>query len=92
MGTYIRHFGTSDAVLGRGDHPINAAHGPNQVWSWDITHLPREVKGERYYLYVLMDVYNRKIVAAEVREVERGEDAAALLLRAVIMETAGIAD
>ena len=25
MGTYIRHFGTSDAVLGRGDHPINNA-------------------------------------------------------------------
>ena len=42
------------------------AHGPNQVWSWDITHLPGEVKGERYYLYMLMDVYSRKIVAAEV--------------------------
>ncbi|MFB2883099.1 IS3 family transposase, partial [Aeromonas veronii] len=62
------------------------AHGPNQVWSWDITHLPGEVKGERYYLYMLMDIYSRKIVAAEVREVERGEYAAALLQRAVIME------
>lgn len=25
MGTYIRHCGTSDAVLGRGYHPINNA-------------------------------------------------------------------
>lgn len=36
------------------------ARDPNQVWSWDITHLPGEVKGERYYLYMIMDVYSRK--------------------------------
>lgn len=72
-GTYVR--------------PVSyTARGPNQVWSWDITHLPGEVKGERYYLYMIMDVYSRKIVAAEVREVERGEYAAALLQRAVIVE------
>lgn len=40
----------------------------------------------RPYLYMIMDVYSRKIVAAEVREVERGEYAAALLQRAVIVE------
>ena len=48
--------------------------------------MPGEVKGERYYLYMIMDVYSRKIVAAEVREVERGEYATALLQRVVIVE------
>lgn len=47
---------------------------------------PLAIKGERYYLFMIMDVYSREIVAAKVREVERGEYAAALLLRAVIVE------
>lgn len=82
----LHHRGNSKP---RGSYvrPVSyTARGPNQVWSWDITHLPGEVKGERYYLYMIMDVYSRKIVAAEVREVERGEYAAALLQRAVIVE------
>lgn len=54
------------------------ARAPNQVWSWDITHLPCVVKGERYYLYMIMDVFSRKITGAEVWEAERGEHASAL--------------
>ncbi len=38
------------------------ASGPNQVWSWDITYLPTLVQGMYYYLYVVMDIYSRKIV------------------------------
>lgn len=43
-----------------------AATGPNQVYSWDITYLPSAVKGYFYYLYMVMDVFSRKIVGWQV--------------------------
>jgi putative transposase len=42
------------------------ATGPCQVWSWDITYLKSNVRGQFYYLYMFMDVWSRKIVAATV--------------------------
>ena len=44
----------------------HVATGPCQVWSWDITYLQSSVKGIFYYLYMIVDVWSRKIVAAEV--------------------------
>jgi len=38
------------------------ATGPNQVWSWDITYLPTLVSGIFFYLYMIIDVFSRKIV------------------------------
>lgn len=46
------------------------ATGPNQIFSWDITYLPTTVKGVFYYLYLVMDVYSRKIVGGQVYEKE----------------------
>jgi len=62
---------------------------PNELWSWDITHLPSEVVGRRYYLYMFEDLFSRKIVGAEVHERETGQDAAALLQRAIWTEKCG---
>lgn len=62
------------------------AHGPGQVWSWDITYLPSPVRGKYYYLYLIEDIYSRKGVGWEVHEQECGEQAAALLQRSVICE------
>lgn len=58
----------------------------NQVWSWDISHLPSKVIGGRFYLYMIEDIYSRKIVGAEVHENETGEYASALLQRTVRVE------
>lgn len=55
------------------------ATGPNQVWSWDITYLPNSVKGDFFYLYMIMDVYSRKAVAYQVYECESGELASDLI-------------
>jgi putative transposase len=55
------------------------AASPNQVWSWDITYLRSPVRGVFYYLYLVLDVYSRKIVAAEVHDVESGELASTLV-------------
>lgn len=46
------------------------ATGPNQVWSWDITYLPSPVRGRFYYLYLVMDVWSRKIIGREVHAIE----------------------
>ena len=57
------------------------AHGPNQVWSWDITYLPTPVRGVFLYLYLILDVWSRKIVGAHVYDTELGTHAAALFTR-----------
>lgn len=62
------------------------ASGPCQVWSWDITWLPSVVRGRWFYLYMILDLYSRKITGYEVYETESGEQAAALMQRSVIRE------
>lgn len=62
------------------------ATGPNQVYSWDISYCPSAVKGQHWYLYLILDVYSRKIVAWEVHETESGEHAKTLVERALIRE------
>lgn len=42
------------------------ATGPCQVWSWDITYLKTSVSGLFFYLYMIVDVWSRKIIAAQV--------------------------
>jgi len=66
----------------------HTATGPNQVWSWDITYLLNPVRGRFYYLYMIIDVWSRKIVGWEVHEEERSENASALFRRTC--ETNGI--
>jgi transposase InsO family protein len=40
------------------------------VWSWDITYLPTTVRGVWLYLYLVIDVWSRKVVAWDVAERE----------------------
>jgi putative transposase len=63
-----------------------AATGPNQIWSWDLTWLCSPVRGWFYYLYLIMDLYSRKIVAWQVHERECAEYAAALAREACFLE------
>lgn len=62
------------------------ATGPNQLWSWDISYCPTYVRGQFYYLYMVIDIYSRKIVGWEVHDRESGELAATLIQRAVLKE------
>lgn len=62
------------------------ANSPNEVWSWDVTYLPTLTRGWFYYLYLIMDIYSRKIVGWEVHDKERGELAAELIERSVLSE------
>lgn len=42
--------------------PELLATGPNQVWSWDITKLKGPVKWTYFYLYVILDIFSRRVV------------------------------
>lgn len=59
-----------------------SADGPNQLWSWDITYLATTIQGIFYRLYMVMDVYSRKIVGWEVHANETAERAAELIEKA----------
>ena len=63
-----------------------SASGPNQVWSWDISYLPTQVRGLYFYLYMIVDIYSRKIVGWSIHETEDSEHAAALMKQACIDE------
>lgn len=43
---------------------------PDQVWSWDITYLQTAVKGMFFFLYMIMDIYSRKIVGWSIHDRE----------------------
>jgi putative transposase len=55
------------------------AIGPNQIYTWDITYLPTLVQGVFLYLYLVLDIYSRKIVGWQVHEEERSALAADLM-------------
>jgi len=63
------------------------ARGPNQVASWDITYLPSAIRGQYWYLYAVLDLYSRKIVAWQVYAAESGEHAAGLMRDYVARES-----
>jgi len=71
----------------------HVATGPNQLWSWDITYLKTPVRGVFEYLYLMLDVWSRKIVGWAVHEEETAEHAAALfraICRAQRLDPVGI--
>lgn len=63
------------------------ATGPGQVWSWDITYLGASVRGRFLYLYMVMDVWSRKVVAAEVHAAENDDHAATMIAAAADRES-----
>ena len=60
---------------------MHRATGPNQVWSWDITWLPTPIRGRFLHLYLVMDVWSRRIMGWEVSDYESSEVAAELITR-----------
>jgi len=52
---------------------------PDQIYCWDITYLPTQVRGQHFYLYLFEDLFSRKIVGWQVFDSESAELAAGLL-------------
>lgn len=60
------------------------AVAPNEVWSWDITYLASTIRGQFYRLYLVEDIYSRKIVGWEVHMEESAEHASTLIKKACL--------
>jgi len=58
---------------------VHTATGPNQVWSWDITYLPTPTNGRYFYLYLVLDVWSRRIVGWRVHHRESHDLAAEMI-------------
>lgn len=58
---------------------VHRATEPNRVWSWDITWLPTTVRGLYLYLYLVMDVWSRRVVGWQIAEGESADIAADLI-------------
>ena len=85
------HRGRAAAPRQRRAPTTHRATAPGQLWSWDVTWLRTRVRGEHYYLYLILDVYSRRVVGHEVYEAERGELAAELVERTALAEGVALA-
>lgn len=59
----------------------HAASGPWQLAAWDITYLRSHVRGQFFYLYLVEDIWSRKILGWDVHDVESTDFAADLIER-----------
>ena len=59
---------------------------PGQVWCWDMTYLPATVAGRWFHLYLILDLYSRKIIGWEVHDSDVAEHAAHLVRRTALAE------
>jgi putative transposase len=55
---------------------LHRATRANQVWSWDITSLPTVIRGRFLRLYLVVDIWSRRIMGWEIHEIESAERAA----------------
>jgi transposase InsO family protein len=64
----------------------HTATAPGDVWCWDVTFLPAQVQGQWFYLYLILDLFSRKIVGWEVHDTDSAEHAAHLARRTALAE------
>jgi len=82
----LLHRGKTQMPKKRNKPKSYLATGANQVWSWDITYLATTITGRFYRLYLVMDIYSRKIVGWEISENETAEQASQLIRKACLAE------
>ncbi len=81
----LTHRGKAKPPTRQRPKPLQA-DAPNQLWSWDITYLATTIKGTFFYLYLIMDVFSRKIVGWEVYNSESADQAAMVFRKAHLSE------
>ena len=70
----------------------HVATAPRQVWCWDMTYLPAAVIGMWFHLYLILDLYSRKIVGAEVHDSDDADHAVHLVRRTALAESIATMD
>ncbi|MGH8028529.1 MAG: IS3 family transposase [Arenimonas sp.] len=80
------HRGRAKAPRAVRPPTTHIAAAPGQVWCWDMTYLPAQVLGLWFHLYLILDLYSRKIVGWEVHDTDHADHAAHLVRRTALAE------
>jgi transposase InsO family protein len=80
------HRGRAKAPKAVRPPTTHVANAPRQVWCWDMTYLPSVVLGRWFHLYLILDLYSRKIVGWEVHDSDSSDHAAHLVRRTALSE------
>ncbi len=80
------HRGRSKAPKAVRPPTTHIATAPRQVWCWDTTYLPAIVLGRWFHLYLILDLYSRKIVGWEVHDSDDSDHAVRLVRRTALAE------
>jgi len=80
------HRGLAKAPKARRPPTTHIATAPRQVWCWDMTYLPAEVTGRWFHLYLILDLYSRKIVGWAVHDSDQADHATHLVRRTALAE------
>jgi len=81
-----RHRGRAKAPKAMRPPTTHIATAPRQVWCWDMTYLQATVMGRWFHLYLILDLYSRKVVGWEVHETDACDHAAHLVRRTALAE------
>jgi putative transposase len=80
------HRGRAKAPKAVRPPTTHIASQPRQVWCWDMTYLPAVVMGRWFHLYLILDLYSRKIVGWEVHDSDHSDHAVHLVRRTALAE------
>lgn len=80
------HRGRAKAPRATRPPTTHIATTTRQVWCWDMTYLPATVLGRWFHLYLILDLYSRKIVGWEVHDTDDAHHAAHLVRRTALSE------
>ena len=87
------HRGRAKAPKAKRPATTHIATAARQVWCWDMTYLPATVIGRWFHLYLILDLYSRKIVGWEVHADDSSDHAVHLVRRTALAEgIAALAD
>lgn len=72
----------SEKKLNR-EKPVLLTLNSNEVWSWDVTQISSTRRSERYYLYVIIDIWSRYVVGWSLEYCEKSDLAIQVWKRAL---------
>jgi transposase InsO family protein len=82
----MMHRGRAKAPRAGRPPSTHIATAPGQVWCWDTSYLPSDLIGRWFYLYLILDLYSRKIVGWEIHDADDADHAAHLVKRTALAE------
>jgi len=80
------HRGRAKAPRAMRPPTTHVSTAPRQVWCWDMTYLPAAVLGRWFHLYLILDLYSRKVVGWEVHDSDDSAHAVHLVRRTALAE------